>query len=752
MKYVSCSSYICKYMFFVYIFSMLIIIFLSCGDISIVIQGCEDCPERCLKKNSIAGSCAACLKDEHCQSKTSPTKKCTPDHRCVCGTDHDCPSGGHCGATGVCVECLDNAHCKAAEKPVCFASQCVICQLGDTRECIPTTPGACGKGQQICKPNNMWEECKDYKICKEYETCASGKCVSDCLQPVPCQEGEKQCVTPEDEKPGKYKLCEKNTKGCYEYTAMPFSCNRYEYCYQGKCLPAQCPKGLTDCAGVCVNLGNDSTNCGICANKCSFGRICTNGQCEYNCPVGQIICNGVCVDLKSNNNNCDGCGIQCANSMICVDGSCTCLTHMSNCDGVCVDTRQSRDHCGTCTNQCGSGRLCANGKCEFNCPTGQTICNAVCVDIHSNSNHCGACGIKCLGGKLCATGMCICPSGLNDCNGICIDTVHNNENCGSCANKCGAGRICFNSKCLLPCPTDQTECNGVCVNTKSDLNHCGSCSVRCTGGKQCVDGFCRCPPVLTECNGDCFDTQINADNCGSCNNKCPSGVLCANGTCVPSTPTSCLAIKQTNPAASDGVYLINPDGAGGKFAFNAYCDMTISGGGWMIVARVQTLSLFSLGTANSGSLGGTEWNTNIIGQTYSQILLKWGSQFVENTLGASHTHSTTGVRLSTGSSWFEYIYRDHHRFAQNSCSGSSGGGVPHTCIGPKSTTYCTEGDICTKVYSSGVDNGLYGWGLGTAMNVTAPFDDRPAFFWNNAIIVHTAGSVLPTHPLDIGVK
>lgn len=55
-----------------------------------------------------------------------------------------------------------------------------------------------------------------------------------------------------------------------------------------------------------------------------------------------------------------------------------------------------------------------------------------------------------------------------------------------------------------------------------------------------------------------------------------------------SEATTCKAIKDSNPSATDGVYTIDPDGAAGPNApFDTYCDMTTSGGGWMLLYFVD---------------------------------------------------------------------------------------------------------------------------------------------------------------------
>jgi hypothetical protein len=100
---------------------------------------------------------------------------------------------------------------------------------------------------------------------------------------------------------------------------------------------------------------------------------------------------------------------------------------------------------------------------------------------------------------------------------------------------------------------------------------------------------------------------------------------------------TCKTIRATNPAASSGVYAVDPDGIGGQAAFQAYCDMDFNGGGWMSVynqpkeAYTQASQMHAALTKNAvmsapatpDSTSGAILTTNVALDRFTEMAYGW---------------------------------------------------------------------------------------------------------------------------------
>src|SRR5699024_5227496 len=121
-----------------------------------------------------------------------------------------------------------------------------------------------------------------------------------------------------------------------------------------------CPGAQEVCGNTCVNLQNNTSNCGTCGNTCKAYQICQGGACT--CPSGQFDCGNKCAAC---------CGNQhCTPPRVCntTSGSCVCPSGSVTCGGAC----------------CTGGKICSGG-CV--CPAGLVDCgNGQCVECCGSSS------------------------------------------------------------------------------------------------------------------------------------------------------------------------------------------------------------------------------------------------------------------------------------------------------------------------------------------------------------------------------
>ncbi len=300
-----------------------------------------------------------------------------------CGLDSNgdtCDLDG--GAQGVCcgIDCVDPGD----------ISNCAQCGLG----CLPCT-GGCPAGTNCAR---IGQE----KSGLPNESCLPGSCNPDAL-------GSKCAFGPDS--PGPL-----NFLGPGFTASAPFSSGNAGFC----------------CATGCVDVAQDSNNCGLCGVVCPSGICGVGASGTARClPAGPA----------------DDCLTSCGTGEVCAEG-------------LCVDS-----WCDSLTDFCAA----EDGSVGLCCPAvlGQIQAGAgACADLASDPQNCGGCGFRCPAGRTCVSGV-----------------------CSGTPGDCGLGQI--GRFCEQDGGPSFVCCPGVgCTNLAVDNSNCGTCGVSCSAGFNCTNGRC----------------------------------------------------------------------------------------------------------------------------------------------------------------------------------------------------------------------------------------------------------------------
>ncbi|WP_165703711.1 DUF4215 domain-containing protein [Enhygromyxa salina] len=255
-------------------------------------------------------------------------------------------------------------------------------------------------------------------------------------------------------------------------------------------------------------------------------------------------------------------------------------------DGNPVDTDECSNACTLPV--CGDGIMQADEECDDGNASNEDACVEGCLAATCGDGYVGpgegcddanavdddACSNACMLAG-CGDGVVQMGEGCDDGN------MDDTDDCPSTCQpaSCGDGFVWLDNEA---CDDGNAENTDDCLDT-CEAATCGDTFVwenneECDDGNMddtddCV-GMC-----LTPVCGDGFVWAGN-EECDDGNNDNNDG--CASD-CTSEITANCKDILAQNQNATNGMYMIDPDGDGGVDPFQVYCDMTTDGGGWTLI-------------------------------------------------------------------------------------------------------------------------------------------------------------------------
>ena len=171
-------------------------------------------------------------------------------------TSSSCTSNSDCAAGQTCVNGVCSAATTGDDAGTCGDG---VCTAGETCESCPSDCGSCATNKDASTGCTTDVECAAGQVCVAGECSVSGS--TDACAPATCASLGLSCGEADDGCGGTLDCgaCGQDAGSANDADAAPCS--------------------DVECNGVCVDLSNDSNNCGGCGDKCAAGTTCVNGAC-----------------------------------------------------------------------------------------------------------------------------------------------------------------------------------------------------------------------------------------------------------------------------------------------------------------------------------------------------------------------------------------------------------------------------------------------------------------------------------------
>jgi len=322
----------------------------------------------------------------------------------------------------------------------------------------------------------------------------------------------------------------------------------------------------------------------------------TSTSPEPGCGDGEIDVGEECDD--GNADNTDACTSACKNA-VCSDGFAQAGTEECD-DANAVDT----DACTAACKLAVCGDVLVQEGVE-GCDDGNMVDTDMCTN---------ACATAKCGDMIVEEMVEVCDDGNVDETDACTSMCQ--------AAKCGDGFIQMGNMETCDDKVESKTCDGDCTAAA-----CGDNVLNKSVGEVCDDGNMSNLDVCTNtCKASACDdkiqsgTESDVDCGGACMAKCGDGKMCGkstdcgSGNCAMNKcaiAISCQQIKTGSLMAPDGIYTIDPDGAGMGASIKVFCDMTTDGGGWTMVFKVSS---------NIAGDANTLWNGPAVNENDNTLL------------------------------------------------------------------------------------------------------------------------------------